>query len=284
VTGNLLFVGVVVLGLAAAWWSYQQAQKRRQRLQQYAVANGWTFVARDDTQCQRWQRTPFTNQGFDHRATNVMWGKYRSHDMLAFDYSYKTRESDGRGGSNTETHRYRICALALPTWLPTLEVGPETVLTRLGAAVGLHDIELESEDFNRRFRVSANDRKFAYDVLSPRVCQRLLSLPNHHWRIDGNTILSWDTGCNDVADLLARLTTIATVVEGIPDFVWHDNGVPASPATPVAPTAASPTQVAPTPAPPTPAPPTPAPPTPAPPTPASPPPYWVTPTPPGGIK
>ncbi len=225
---GLVFVAFLAIAGVVAWFSYQQSVKRRQRLQQFAQSNGWTFVARDDTQCTRWQRAPF-NDGFDHRATNVMWGKHKSHDMLAFDYTYKTRSTDGQGNSTTQTHHYRVCALALPTFLPLLEVGPENVLTRLGAAVGVHDIELESEDFNRRFRVNADDRKFAYDVLSARVMQALMNLPTFHWRIDGNSILSWDTGVGDPADLVARLSVLTTVVDGIPDFVWRDNGLAPAP-------------------------------------------------------
>jgi hypothetical protein len=222
--GGILVIFVAVV-LAIAIWQYQLNKKRRERLQQFALANRWSFVARDDSQCMRWQRPPF-NEGFDRRALNVMTGHFRNHDMLAFDYTYKTRSTDGKGNSNTQTHHWRVCALALPTWLPYVEVGPENALTRLGNVMGVHDIELESEDFNRRFRVHANDPKAAYDVLSPRMLERLLALPPIHWRIDGNTILSWATGANDVTDLPARLSTLVTVVDGIPDFVWHDNGVP----------------------------------------------------------
>ncbi len=46
-----------------------------------------------------------------------------------------------------------VCALALPAALPYLEVGPESVFARLGNVIGVHDIEIESEDFNRKFTV-----------------------------------------------------------------------------------------------------------------------------------
>ncbi|HET9188182.1 MAG TPA: DUF3137 domain-containing protein [Acidothermaceae bacterium] len=220
-----LFALVIVAVIAFAIWSYKRNQKRVSALQQYALANGWAYVARDDRQWTRWQQTPF-NDGFDRRATNVLTGRHQGHDMVAFDYTYKTRTTDSKGNSSTQTHHYRVCALAMPTWLPTLEVGPENVLTRLGNVVGVHDIELESEDFNRRFRVHANDRKFAYDVLSPRTIERLMAMPAFHWRIDGQTIVSWDVGTLQIADLLPRLAALAAVVDGIPDFVWHDNGVP----------------------------------------------------------
>jgi hypothetical protein len=223
-TGGL-FALVIAAVIAIAIWSYQRNQKRVRALQQYAAANGWAYVGRDDRQWMRWQQAPF-NDGFDRRALNVLTGHHRGYDMVAFDYAYKTRTSDGRGNSSTQTHRYRVCALAMQTWLPSLEVGPENVLTRLGNVMGMHDIELESEDFNRRFRVRANDRKFAYDVLSPITIQKLMAMPAYHWRIDGQTIVSWEAGTLEIPDLLARLAALATVLEGVPEFVWHDNGVP----------------------------------------------------------
>lgn len=227
-----LFALVILAVIAFAIWSYKRNQKRVGALQQYALANGWAYVARDDRQWTRWQQAPF-NDGFDRRATNVLTGHHRGHDMVAFDYTYKTRTTDSQGNSSTQTHHYRVCALALPTWLPTLEVGPENALTRLGNVMGMHDIELESEDFNRRFRVHAGDRKFAYDVLSPRTIEKLMAMPAIHWRIDGQTIVSWDVGTLQVPDLLPRLATLATVLDGIPDFVWHDNGVSEQPTPPL---------------------------------------------------
>ena len=224
----LIFVLAAVLVIGASIWQYQRNKKRSEKLQQYALASRWSYVAEDDSQCQRWQRAPF-NEGFDQRARNVMWGKFRGHDMLAFDYSYKTRSTDSKGNTTTQTHRYRICSIALPTYLPYLHVGPENVLTRLGNVMGMQDIELESEDFNRKFRVHAGDPKFAYDVLNPRTLQKLLTLPKYEWSIDGATIVSWGLGANDVPDLLARLSTLAAVVDGIPSFVWHDHGVAPSP-------------------------------------------------------
>jgi hypothetical protein len=226
--GLIFFVAIVALFVALAGWQYRRNKARRDKLQRYALASGWTYTPEDDAQCQRWERAPF-NAGFDRRARTVLSGRFRNHEMLAFDYSYKTRSTDSRGQVQTQTHRYRVCSLALPASLPYMHVRPENVVTRLGNAMGMHDIELESEDFNRRFRVHADDPKFAYDVLGARTLQKLLTLPKFEWSIDGATIVSWAPGANDVPDLLARLTTLTAVVDGIPGFVWHDHGVAPSP-------------------------------------------------------
>ena len=53
-------------------------------------------------------------------------------------------------------------------------LGHENFLTRLGDHLGLHDVELEYDDFNRRFRVKCDDQKFAFSLLDGKMMQWLL--------------------------------------------------------------------------------------------------------------
>ena len=118
-----------------------------------------------------------------------------------------------------------MTSLQLPAYLPRLQVTPENILTRIGNALGLDDIELESEDFNRKFRVHADDPKFASDVLSPRTMQALLAQPAVSWRFEGSDIVGWEEGKLSPTRALALASTLNLVVDGIPSFVWHDHGV-----------------------------------------------------------
>ena len=218
---------VLVLGIAIActlfYLKWRSEQKRRGLLMQWALANKWTFIAADDSWCNRWQGDPF-GKGDHRRAHNVLTGQWKGRAFTSFDYSYQTHSSNGKGGQNTESHYFAVSAVALPTYLPSLQVTPENLLSRMGNAFGLTDIELESEDFNRAFRVHANDPKFASDVLSPRTMEMLLSRPRFSWRIEGGDILCWDSGEQHPAEVTARVATMLDVVTGIPSFVWHDNG------------------------------------------------------------
>jgi hypothetical protein len=223
--GFWLFVLLaLVIGGLVAYYQWQREQKRRSLLVEWAAANNWTFLARDDQWCSRWQGTPF-NDGDHRRACNVLTGQWKGKPFATFDYTFQTHSSNGKGGQTTTTHHYAVSAVQLPTYLPRLQVTPENMLTRLGNAVGLTDIELESEDFNRAFRVHANDPKFASDVLTPRTMQLLLGRPHFSWRIEGADILCWEQGEQEPAEVTARVATMLDVVAGIPSFVWHDNGL-----------------------------------------------------------
>lgn len=223
--GAFVFIVIAIaIVVTVGYVSWQREQKRRDLLGQWALANSWTLAAEDDALCERWQGPPF-GEGDHRRACNVLTGQWQGHPFTSFDYSYETHSSDGRGGRSTSTHRFAVTALALPTPLPRLQVTPENLLTRVGEAVGLsQDIELESEDFNRAFRVHADNPKFASDVLTPRTMELLLSRPRLCWRIEGSEILCWRGGEQEPAQISADVATTLDVVAGIPTFVWHDNG------------------------------------------------------------
>ena len=212
---------VIVVGIAA-YLAYEAEQKRRRLLQGFALSSGWAYTGRDDSWTARFDGGPF-GQGDHRRADNVLTGRYGDRDMVAFDYSFQTHSSDSKGNRQTTTHRYTVCALRLPAYLRELELSPESLLTRVATAVGFADVELESEDFNRRYRVRAKDPKFAYDVLNPRTMTALLARPPLHLRISGADALCWESGRLRPPVLLEHLSTLALLVDGIPSFVWTDH-------------------------------------------------------------
>lgn len=197
-------------------------RKRRERLMLFAVKRGWQYVAEDPTLADRYAGTPF-GRGDRRRARNVLTGEESGRRFTAFDYSYETHSTDSKGNRTTQTHRFGICVVPLPGPLGVVEVTPEGMFARAAGAVGLtSDIDLESEDFNRRFRVRAEDRKLASDVLTPRTMHFLESVRPEAWRLQGRHILSWHTGRLDPAGVVRTCAVLCRVVEGIPSFVWKD--------------------------------------------------------------
>jgi hypothetical protein len=218
----LVFGGGLVLVVAFGIYGYQVDKKRRALLQSFALSNGWTYTPRDDAWCERFLGSPF-GEGDNRKANNVLTGTYGGVPMVAFDYSYETSSTDSKGNRSKTTHRYAVCSVRMPAWLPVLELSPESALTRLAGHIGFADVELESEDFNRYYRVNSRDPKFAYDVLNPRTMQALLARPALHMRLSGVDALCWESGRLSPPDLLARLSTLQLLVAGIPAFVWSDH-------------------------------------------------------------
>jgi hypothetical protein len=217
----LLPLALILVVAAVAWYGWQQAKRRRELFHSFALSQGWTWAGRDDSWCERFRGDPF-GEGDHRKAHNVLQGAFRGRPMVAFDYSYQTHSSDGRGNSSTTTHRYAVCVLAMPAHLPRFELTPEGFLGRVGTMLGMQDVELESEDFNRRYRVRCDEPKLAYDLLPARTMEALLRRPALHLRLAGADALCWESGTHDPSQLLARLDALDALLDGVPPYVWND--------------------------------------------------------------
>lgn len=216
----LLAALVSALGGAYAVWQWQRSARRREKLFTFAVSRGWTFAHQDPSVVNRWSGPPF-GVGERRRATSVIRGEIGGRALTAFDYAYDKTSRSNNGQEVRTTYRFAVVVVAMGGYLPSLQVTPESALQRLGDALGAtNDIELESEDFNRRFRVSCRNPRFASDVLHPRTMQLLASRPPFAFRFEGADAIAWMPGGLEPLDLLARSATLDAVVRAVPEFVW----------------------------------------------------------------
>lgn len=216
----LLGVGAVVIAVVG----YVLEQKRRERLMEYALKRGWQYTGEVPGLVDRWPGEPF-GRGDNRRARNVLSGTEGGRPFTAFDYSYDTHSTDSKGNRRTTTHRWTVVAVPMQAYLGRVEVQPESVVDRMAGAVGLvQDIALESEAFNRAFRVSASDPKLASDVLTPRTMEYLLAARPEAFRTNGSDLVSWAQGKLDPVEVIKTCAVLNRVHAGIPSFVWKDHG------------------------------------------------------------
>lgn len=208
---------VAVLGAVAA-------RKRREGFAMLAAVRGWSYTRRDDQWTEAFTGSPF-GLGHNRQATNVLRGSYDTRDFVAFDFVYHTTDSStdshGHHQSREVSHRFGVVALDVGAWFPELEVSPEGMIGRLIGRLTNRDIELESEDFNRAFTVTCPDRKFASDVLHPRMMELLLANPQAAFRFDRSWVLSVESGQTEIEQVEPRLAAIDSVLDNVPDFVWR---------------------------------------------------------------
>ncbi len=104
--------------------------------------------------------------------------------------------------------------------LPTLTVDPENFLERFVGRLTNSDIDLELEDFNRAFTVTCADRKFASDVLHPRMMEFLLQHRDVGWRFERDSMIVVASGQRSIPEIDATLALMDQIAEHIPEFVW----------------------------------------------------------------
>ena len=109
---------------------------------------------------------PLFRKGDGRTAENVMWRDRQ--DGLAlrgFDFSYYDETQDD-GGHTARSYKHFTCVMAQVdgAW-PEVSISREGFLEKALDLVGLGDIELESDEFNRRFALRSPDRRFAVTLV-----------------------------------------------------------------------------------------------------------------------
>jgi hypothetical protein len=207
---TLVVAGVAVMLLITftpMFVAWRRHTARGVRLRAFATAAGWRYRVKDVAVSPVWYRgTPFRT-GKDRKATHVLSGRHRDRDVTGFEYSYR---------SGNSTRRFTVVTLPLPMRGPTLE------LTRDRPRLVGQDLQLESDEFNAAFRVTADDDRFAYDVLHPRMMDFLLAndrgLPVRFERAE---LLTWCGGPMAEDRLLGMADHLCDILDRVPAHAWR---------------------------------------------------------------
>jgi hypothetical protein len=185
----LLALALICSGLVvAAVLSARGRARRRLSLIRLARAAGLEYAA-TDVFSDEWQPFKLFSRGTVRGIRNVVFGEVKGIEVRAFDYWYERGDesrtsalrSSWSGGSALSawlgrTKRFTCAIAGLPSSCPNLIVEPKGLTGRVADAV-FPDVPLESEAFDRRFRVRSEDPRFAISFLTPQVMEVLLALP-----------------------------------------------------------------------------------------------------------
>lgn len=215
-----LFVGVLVLAIAGGALSYYLKAKRRQAFAAFASSYGLQYSAQDPFGLVGWPFRLFT-RGDGRGAENVVWGDWQGQRVIAFDYWYYERHRDSKGQTRKTYYRFCCAQVDVPAAFPTLQVAKEGFFTRLADYVGLDDIDFELEEFNRKWNVKANDRRFAYELIDSRMIRWLaqMDLPIS-FEVAGSRLLAYQRR-GPVPGLAPLIGVLLTFRERIPRVAWN---------------------------------------------------------------
>jgi hypothetical protein len=215
----LIFAGFAAITLVSAVFGVVSARRRRAGFASLAAQRGWRYQDVDTGHLpHRWDWSPF-GVGSGRRASSVLLGHEGGYPFAAFQYRWVTG-----GGDDRTKHTIGVVALRLPAGLPRLEVHPEGLIGSVAPGLVRTDIDVESEAFNRRYRVDCDDRRYAVDVLTPRTVEALLTVRPFRWRIDGADLIALAPATDSPPEVLARLSALVAIASGIPSYVWKDRG------------------------------------------------------------
>lgn len=223
----LLVIVMVGLAIAGAVYAYQQQKKRREALARLAARLGWSYDPDSygpGDECAGF--SAFT-RGHSRERFNSMSGSVeicgRRAGGLMGDFRYKVTSSNGK---TTTTRTYTFSYLILDIPLPgvaDLLIRPENLLDRFAGAIGFDDIDFESEEFSRKFHVKSPDRKFAYDVIHPRMMEFLMAgLPAAIHISGGRLCLTDGSGVWTAEEFDAMIRWALKFFEQWPEYLVKD--------------------------------------------------------------
>ncbi|UCG59538.1 MAG: hypothetical protein JSU70_08485, partial [Phycisphaerales bacterium] len=143
----LVIVGVIAFIAVIGIFAYLAAKKRREAMAALAAKLGLRFhPGKSRDLARRYRFLDKLRHGSNRYAYNILSGNYQGHDVMVFDYHYKTGS-----GKNTHHHYFSFFILRLPASFPELKIGSEGFFSKIAQAVGYDDIDFESHEFSRKF-------------------------------------------------------------------------------------------------------------------------------------
>jgi hypothetical protein len=209
----ILLVGVLV-AVAGAWRRRRRHHDRQRKLMLLCEAVGLEFAPLDPSLDTAW--LPFELFGKTSSGTeNVVWDGRRNDGVRVFDYWYREERDDRPLGRR----RTVTCAtIPLGFACPRIRVAPRDVVDDVAdAALGLPLVRLELGEFNRRFRVEAEDARSASAFLDQRMMSGFLRLP-HSVVADVNeqTLLLWAPALLPPQGVLQLLQAASAIGRDLP--------------------------------------------------------------------
>lgn len=196
----------------------RQERRRRVRFTAFAKEHGLEYSTEDPFGLVD-ERFRIFRRGEERRCSNVLSGEWKGLSLRYADYEYWLR------GRRANTAYRSIVLFDLPIDAPSMSIRRENILTRAADAAGVEDIDFESEEFNREYRISSKDPRFARALVDARMMRWLLEEAKHSvFELRGSTVLMYYHLFTDPRDLDWFLDRAVGFRDHIPRMVLSAHG------------------------------------------------------------
>jgi len=216
----LLFVVLITIP-SAANDTRKEARRRQTMADLWAEAHGATYQRTNPAILTRLDRPPVDIRGRPLVTEFIQGTTPGGHNFWSFQHSVIV-------GEKSDAIKTAFAMVRLDAKLPRLYVTVQAPGINAAGVLRGQDIELESEDFNQKFRVTSDNGALAYGVLHPLVMQWLMG-PGEGlvpFMIDQDDLICWRPGAPDYSTLDKLLNDMDTFISHIPQGVYEQFGLP----------------------------------------------------------
>jgi hypothetical protein len=218
------FLGIaiaLVIVIISIIYCFYFSSKRRKELAEWAISKGLTFDAQKDGFFDsKYPNFNCLQKGHSRYAYNMMEGTLAGRGFLGCDYHYVV----GHGRSST-TYNISLVIVKSPILLKPLFIRHENFLDKFAEFVGFNDIDFESSEFSKKFFVKSPDKKWAYDIIHPRMMEFLMASPEFSIQFDTLSVIVYRDTTFSTADFEAAAEFVNGVFERIPDYVIQNQSL-----------------------------------------------------------
>jgi len=222
-----LFV-LIGLCLAGCIVAYLLSRRRTRELRRFARRIGFDFMRTHSIEKDPTLSPMRALPGVVRRCRNILGGVYRGVEVAAMDVARSgVSGAQARKGKSTSGN-VTVCLHPLGGNFPDLSIRSyklvESDFLGLFRSDDRHDIEFESDEFNRAFRVACEDRRFAFDFCYPQMMAHLLS--HRRWVIfvSNSVLLVHDATLWGEEDYTQALDFVSDTAKLIPEHLRRRYG------------------------------------------------------------
>ena len=208
-----IFVTLIVLTIV---FGVRNSDERVKALKAYAEGNGLRFSGdKDFSFDERYHTIQCLHRGSSRYAFNLLFGEWEGYEMTCFDYHYETESRDSDGKTKKTSHYFSGVLIETDYRFKSLSISPESLFSGT-------DIDFESAEFSKMFHVTADERKWAYDVIHPRMMEYLMKYPEHSIELNGKNILVRKFSRMDAEDYPVAADLACGMIKLLPEFVLRE--------------------------------------------------------------
>jgi len=219
----VLMVGFIGFGIYAAVKAYQDGKRRAIAIDATVAANHLGHLDEDPARTTYFSSLPF-GTGDHRRARDIVWGTLGGRPFETFAYSYETHTTDSEGHTSTTTHHFQIAWVPLPGPVKTVRLTSDNALMRGLTHLGARDLEVESHEFNQKWKVWFDDQQAAHAIFTPRMIERFLQpdVGGRAFTFEGSALVGISPHVSDLGDLQLVVGALNSIVDLIPPFLFEN--------------------------------------------------------------